>query len=273
MNKNFLLVLGLAIAITAGLYSLPKVVVNSKDKELKQPEMASNQGKVQEQTSHQATIPAKKQALIDRFRKQLDSAKDKSEKLKAAEQLLKVFVEASKFDSAAHYAELMAGLEPNERSFVRTGDAYYGAFQFALEPQKAELMGENARKFYKKALDLNPNLLEAKTNMAMTYVSTPTPMQGILLLREVLDESPDFEPALFNLGVLSMQSKQFDKAIVRFKKILEKSPKNTKAQFYLGVSLAETGKKEEAKTLLKNVQAVEKDPAIQAAITETLEKL
>jgi tetratricopeptide (TPR) repeat protein len=271
MNKSFLLISALAITLTVGLYALPKVMVNTKNNELKQPQTTSTQSPAQ--NSHQSDIPADKQVLIDKLRKQYGLATEKSDKLKTAEQLLKIFVEVNKFDSAAYYAEQMAGLDPNERSFVRTGDAYYGAFQFAIEPQKAELMGETSRKFYKKALDLNPNLLEAKTNMAMTYVSTPTPMQGILLLREVLDESPDFEPALFNLGVLSMQSKQFDKAIGRFKKILDKNPKNTKAQFYLGISLAETGKKEEAKTLLKLVQATEKDPAIQAAIKETLEKL
>ncbi len=273
MNKSFLSVSVLAVAITAGLYALPKVVINTKDKELKQSEASSTNTNKQEAASHQAPIPADKQKIITDAKKQWTNATDKAARLKAAEIILRTYVEVSKFDSAAYFAEQMASLDPSERSFLRTGDAYYGAFQFAVEPLKAEKMGENARTFYKKAIDLNPNLLEAKTNMAMTYVSTPTPMSGILLLREVLDESPNFEPALFNLGVLSMQSKQYDKAVGRFKKILEKNPSSTKAQFYLGICWVEMGKKEEARDLLSKVQATEKDPAIQAAIKETLEKL
>ena len=98
-------------------------------------------------------------------------------------------------------------------------------------------------------------------------------MQGIMLLREVLDQDPDFEPALFNLGLLSMRSNQFDKAIARFRQILKNNPSNTKALFYMGISLAETGKKAEARQALEEVARKDSDPAVQAAIKETLQKL
>ena len=105
----------------------------------------------------------------------------------------------------------------------------------------------------------------------MTYVSTETPMQGIMLLREVLATDPTNEVALFNLGLLSMRSNQYEKAIERFRQLLKVRPANFKARFYLGVSLAQTGKNKEALEELSIVKQQEKDPTIQAAIAE-LEK-
>ena len=122
-------------------------------------------------------------------------------------------------------------------------------------------------------IDANPGVLEAKTKMAMTYVATPNPMQGIRLLREVLAEDPKNELALFNLGLLSMRSNQYDKAIERFKQIIEANPDNMQAQYYLGVSYAESGKKEEAKKILNLVKQREPDPAVQASVDEYLQKL
>ena len=107
----------------------------------------------------------------------------------------------------------------------------------------------------------------------MTYVSTPTPMQGILLLREVVAQSPDFEPAVFNLGLLSMRSNQFSKAAERFKHLVNNNSKNTKAAFYLGVSLARLGRNAEAKEVLEKVKIADKDPAIQAEIDILLKEL
>ncbi len=129
------------------------------------------------------------------------------------------------------------------------------------------------RAYYQKALDQNPDLLSAKANMAMTYVNTPSPMQGILLLREVLDADPTNELALFNLGILSMRSNQYTKAVERFQQILQNHPTNTKAQFYLGVCLVELGRNEEAAKVLAEVKQTEKDPVIQQAIGELENRL
>ncbi len=47
-----------------------------------------------------------------------------------------------------------------------------------------------------------------------------------------------------------MQSRQYDKAVDRFQNLVEVNPKHVQGNFYLGVSLAETGKKEEARRYL-----------------------
>lgn len=282
MNKSVLLVVTLATALTAGLYSLPKVVVQNENKKLGDrvasgtPSQATSQSKTSESStaadSHNSPLTAEQQTRIADLKKQL-SIVDAAKKQEIAGQLIEEFRKASRYDSAAYFAGQLAETNPTERNFLLAGDLYFEAYGFAVDEQKSAILGEKTRSFYQKALANNPNLLTAKANMAMTYVSTQTPMQGIMLLREVLQQDPTNELALFNLGMLSMRSGQYQRAIERFRQILVNNPANRKATFYLGVSLAEAGQKEEARKVLAQVKAQEKDPQVLAAVQEYEERL
>ncbi|WP_428661068.1 tetratricopeptide repeat protein [Runella sp.] len=278
MNRSILIVILLASVLTGGLYSLPKVVVKSQDRKLsegKDSTQASASENVEKPStaaeSHTTPLTAEQQHSVAALHQQFSSARDPKQKIKAISQLSDFYLDIRKFDSAAKYAETLALLEPSEPNLVRAGDRYYDAFSFAVDNSKSTALGAKAREWYQKALDKNPALLNVKANLAMTYVSTETPMQGILLLREVLASDPTNETALFNLGLLSMRSNQYEKAVERFRQLLKGNPTNSKARFYLGVSLAQTGKNKEALEELSVVKGQEKDPTIQAAIAE-LEK-
>ena len=69
---------------------------------------------------------------------------------------------------------------------------------------------------------LNKSPLDLKVEKAIEMVqSTGMPMQGIMLLREVLEEDPKHREAIWQLGMFSIQSGQYDKAIERFKSLIE----------------------------------------------------
>ncbi|CCH55730.1 hypothetical protein BN8_05011 [Fibrisoma limi BUZ 3] len=291
MSKSILLVVVLASALTAGLYSLPKVVVRDENKQLSATEGGGHTSQTSgarqaDGTKSQSTDAATsnstmnhEQSLSPEQQKQVAGLRAKFQvsetaaKQAAGEQLITFFREASRFDSAAYYAGLLASVQPDERNLLRAGDQYFEAYTYAVDEAKTASLGEKTREFYQKALEKNPNLLAAKANMAMTYVNTQTPMQGIMLLREVLQQDPTNELALFNLGLLSMRSGQYQKAIERFRQIIVVNPSSRKAQFYLGVSLAEAGQKAEALRVLGQVKEQEKDPQILAAIREYEERL
>jgi Flp pilus assembly protein TadD len=195
-------------------------------------------------------------------------AAGQSGQVKMAGELSNFYQDVRQFDSAAKYAEVVAQIEPTEKHQLQAAHLSYDAYGFAMNDKKSAALGEKTRELYQKVLDKNPNLLGAKANMAMTYVSTSNPMQGIMMLREVLATDPTNELALFNMGLLSMRSNQYKLAVSRFKQLLKVRPNNSKAQFYLGVSLAQLGQKAEALAILAKVKAVEKDPTIQAAVRE-----
>lgn len=280
MNKSILLVIGVAATLTVGLYSLPKGVVQNADKKLSgqasggrtTTKANETQPETKSQTEHNAPLTAKQQqkrsVLLTAF-----ANAGKAEKEKTVGPLIDFFKSVSRFDSAAFYAGLLAENQPIESNLLRAGDLYFEAYGFAVDDKKSTDLGQKTRDFYQKALDKNPNLLLAKANMAMTYVSTQTPMQGIMLLREVLQQDPTNEVALFNLGLLSMRSNQYDRAIERFRQILAVNPNSRKARFYLGVSLVEKGEKGEAKKVFTEVKATEKDPQILAAVKELEERM
>ncbi|WP_234736585.1 tetratricopeptide repeat protein [Tellurirhabdus bombi] len=277
MNKSILLVIGVASLLTVGLYSLPKVVVSSQDRKLvsdrttTQAAMPDSAASLPDSASmHQQPLNAAQQKELERFKKNFATA-TVNQKAPAGAELIEAYRKISRFDSAARIAEELATLAPTEANLLKAGDHYYEAYGFAADAKKASALGQKTREVYQKALDKNPALLTAKANMAMTYVTTETPMQGIMLLREVLEQDPTNELALFNMGLLSMRSSQWSKAAERFRAILTTHPDNSKAQFYLAISLSELGKKDEARQLLAQVKQTEKDPAIQQAIRE-LEK-
>ncbi|WP_077924302.1 tetratricopeptide repeat protein [Spirosoma sp. 209] len=292
MNKYVLLVIVLAAALTAGLYTRPKVVVRNTDKQLSEraSQTSGNRASTTDSLNQAASVGAPDPSQPDRssmhneplsaavqqrvvaLQQQYASA-DAAKRLTIGKQLIDVFRQANRFDSAAHYAGQLAIEQPTEQNLLQAGDQYFEAYTFAVDQQKTAALGQKTRDFYQKVLAKNPNLLEAKANMAMTYVNTETPMQGIMLLRQVLQQDPTNELALFNLGLLSMRSNQYERAIERFRQILIVNPASRKAQFYLGISLAEAGQKEEARKVLAQVKQQEKDPQILAAIREYEERL
>ncbi|RRB04839.1 tetratricopeptide repeat protein [Larkinella rosea] len=278
MNKSIFLVIGVGVLLTVGLYNLPNVVVRNEDQKLTS-EGTTDPAKAVRDSAvlrtdrsdlHTASLSPERQKELNQLSSRFESADAKKKPVVGLE-LIQAYRKASRFDSAARVAEHLATLAPTEINVLRTGDLYYEAYGFAVDNQKLADLGKKTREFYQKALDSNPNLLAAKANMAMTYVTTDTPMKGIMLLRDVLKEDPTNELGLFNMGLLSMRSGQYNRAVERFQAILVSHPDNTKAQFYLAISLSEMGRKEEARKLLAKVKEREKDPTIQAAVKE-LEK-
>ena len=277
MKKPVLIISILALSLIGTLYSLPKIVVNNKSEDTEQSastvEAEESSVAGSQDTNHGSkSLSPDQQVAVDKLIIAYQSATDK-EKETGAIKLSDQYYMYQRFDSAAYYAEAAALVNPNLTNYLRAGDRYYEAFGFALDQSKSKKLGEKTREFYKKVLDENPNVALAKANMAMTYLNTEDPMQGIMMLREILEEDPTNEVALFNMGILSMRSNQYPKAVERFQQIVINNPANTKARFYLGVSLLETGKKDEARKELQLVKKQESDPAILQAIAELEERL
>lgn len=282
MQKSFIIIIVVALGTIGGLYSLPKVVVNDKKKTIEQSSTqtttTANRDKgVKAETpqvsdNHSDALNTEQQKVISSLRESYIKASGKG-KLRFADDLITQFVKYTRYDSAAYYANEVAKIEPTESNLMKAGGLYYEAFTYALDTDKTAKMGEQTRQLYQKVLDKNPDNLLAKTNMAMTYTATQTPMQGILMLREVIAKEPDYEPALFSLGILSIRSNQFGKAVERFRQILKNNPSNSKAALNLGYCLAELDRKEEAQQILQKVLANSKDPEEKAAANDILSKI
>ncbi len=277
MLKSQYILIGAGVVVIALLSLLPKTVVKNLDKEVAETPTASAvppQDSVQSNVEelHKATLSPEQQATLQQLNELFVKAKDEKEKTRWLDSIVFVLQSANKYDTAASIVGNFATQYASAEVQMRAGDAYMGAFQFSMQPQKAQELGSKARGFYEKVLAQQPNNSEAKVKVGLTYVSSPNPMQGILLIREVLAQEPDNQFAIMSLGKLSMQSGQYDKAIERFRMLLELDAENIEAKFLLAVSLLESGKKDEATQLLKELQATTQDPAVKMQVESLLKQ-
>jgi len=268
LKTRILLIVASAIVIWL-IFLLPKVVVDN-DKKLA--ENTADSAKTQPTERHaQAPPEVLNRIHILRVRLRESAAKEKNAIF--ADSLAKLYETAGKFDSAAWFAEEASTFLNTTESWIQAGDLYYQAYTFAVEKGKQEVLAEKTREFYGKALAANPKNLDIKTKMAMTYVSSPSPMQGITMLREVLAEDPKNELALYNMGMLSFQSGQYDKAAERLEALVKVNPNHTQAQLLLGIVWMSLGDKGRAKEQFDKVKQMDSDPAVQATVDSYLKDL
>ena len=278
MKKTTAIILFIGLAISALLFQLPKGNVSNKSTNSvaggANRDAATNEAAPKEsESSHATPLTAEQQKQIAGLKVNLQQAKTEAQQVSALEKLAAAFIGADKYDSAAYYAADYADQHPNLPHVLRAGQLYFEAQTYAINAQKGQKMGEKARMYFEKALSIDPNNLLVKTNLAMTYVDTPTPMKGISLLREVIEQEPTFVPAIFNLGILAIKSNQFGKGQERFTQILKLEPNNYKAALNLGFCLAQLDKKEEAKKILKRVLNESKDAEEKKAANELLAEM
>jgi tetratricopeptide (TPR) repeat protein len=272
MKKLQVVLIGFGVAAVAGLYLLPKVVVDNEATGEKMETGAEAPTAMTESHENELSSQNREQAdqLISKFR----SAPTVEEKVAAAQVLAGIYKEEGLFDSAAYYWTEASTLFPANLFLAEeAGKANYDAFSFALDKNKVEVLAEKTRTFLTKVLDKDPTRLDLKSKIAMTYVSSSNPMQGITLLREILEKDPKNEEGLFNMGVLSMQSGQYDRAIGRFEELAKAHPQNIQGQFYLGVSYFESNEKNKAKVQFELVKKMTDDPMILESIQGYLDQL
>ncbi len=267
MKKTQVIIVAIAATAVVGLFSLPRVIVSNGKETLSETvkDSVPHNEAEHEEGGHDHSMISHTMidsARINRLRNSFLRVSDLRKKIIFADSLALVFQKAGMFDSATTYCEFIAVNSPSDKNTVKAGDAWYQAFSTAPTADVAKVYGDKARTYYKTALEKNPNQLDIKSKLAMTYVTTDNPMQGITLLREVIQKDPKNELALFNLGLLSMQSGQFDKAIDRFKSVLDVNQSNSEAKYYLALCYKETGNKTEAINLFESIKRTESDPAI-----------
>lgn len=275
MKKTQLVLLAAGIVAVGGLYALPKYVVDSKgDADLiSQEEDSSSAPKSDAISMHETVLSPDQLSEIGSLRKQAKESNSREEKLLAFERLADIFQGLSKNDSAGYYLGLAFEENQDLKAAEKAGLAYYDAFSFALEPEKVAKTAELARNYLSKVLEKDPSRLDLKTKLAMTFVSSSNPMQGITMLREILVTDPQNEDALFNMGILSMQSGQYKRATERFEELLQYHPDNMQGQFYLGVSYFESNLKNKSKAQFEKVKEMTNDPMILGSIQGYLDKL
>lgn len=275
MKKSQLVLIVIGLVAVLSLYSLPKIVVDNEAGASVVSGMQSDADAAPDVTQlHENELSSDLQGQINSLKVTLTQGESNQERVEAGKSIAEIFQTQGVFDSAAFYLDRALDLSPEDLSLTEeTGKAYYEAFSFALDKSKVEALAEKTRNYLNRVVESDPSRLDLKSKIAMTYVSSANPMQGITMLREILDQDPTNEDGLFNMGILSMQSGQYDRAVSRFEELINYHPDNLQGQFYLAISYFEAKEKNKAKAQFEAVQQMTQDPMILESVRTYLEKL
>jgi tetratricopeptide (TPR) repeat protein len=175
---------------------------------------------------------------------------------------------------AARYCELKAEKNSDEQSWLNAAYRYFDAFKMESDSALRAQWVSKTIACYQKVLSINPQNLNAKTDLGLCYAEgSSEPMKGIMLLREVVKEDSMHENAQYNLGVLSVRSGQYDKAIERFEKVVNINPSRTEMYFLIGRTFMEMGNKESARINFEKFKSASKDEAMINETNNILQQL
>lgn len=270
--KEKIIVLLVAVALVVLMFHLPRVVV-SNESELENGDEGMSSPQALANTSHSTlTDPA----VID----QIDSVKrlwkidDYSENNATfANYLADQYLTVARYDSAITYFEWLNEHFPGKGSKEKLAEAYYQAFGFEMDPASRKKLASKAKGLYEELLKGSPDNLSYQNKLAMTYMTSANPMQGIQMLQKIVERDPDNEEALLNLGILAFQTSQFDRAEEHLTKLVEYHPEHWQGHLLLGAAMLEHGHKNEARQHFEIVKNKGDDPALIEAAENYLKNI
>jgi len=291
MKLKQIIVIGIVFAISIILYRLPvKGLIKTKEATRgKSAEMpASRPSAITNVTVDMVSAPAKTiigaalAATINDLEGQLKNASGDADKLKLQKQLAKQWDDDNQPAPSAFYYQAAARQENTFDNWLNAGDHFNEAYKTTQDTAVQPAFVENAIDAFKNAAKLQPDNLEAKTGLGIAYVNQTSlgitdpnggsPMQGIMLLLDVVKKDPNNRNANLNLGMFAMKSGQFEKAVARFKTVIAQKAE-VEPYFYLAESYKQLGMKKEAIDAYQKCRDMIGDAAIKQKIDQYIKEL
>lgn len=178
-----------------------------------------------------------------------------------------------RFDIGGIYAQKVAEIFNTEESWSITGTTFGMGQKRAANEETQTFCAERAVAAFNKAIELNPDEVQHKINLALIYVETSQPMQGISMLRDLASKNPKNTSVLLALGQLSVRSGQYDKAIERYQEIVKIESDNLRAHYALAQIYQSLGKIQDAIEAYNKCLEISDDDKFKSDIQQNIKKL
>ncbi|HEY8784094.1 MAG TPA: tetratricopeptide repeat protein [Mucilaginibacter sp.] len=289
MYKKQIVVVVIVFAIMGYLFSQPvKGLIKPKEtqghanKAVQQARPAVNVTLEMVSSAAKIAIGPSLSAQINDTEGQLKNAGDDAAKLGLQKKLARQWDDVNQPAPAAFYYQAIARKENTFDDWLTAGSHFNDAFTNVQDTLSQPAFVSNAIECYKNAVKLEPANLDAKTGLGVAYVNQTSlgitdpdggsPMQGIMLLLDVVKQDPKNINANFNLGKFAVNSHQFEKAVQRFKTVITQKP-DPNAYLYLAESYKQLGMKKEAADAYQKCRAMVPDAAFDKQIDEYIKEL
>jgi len=290
MHKKQIAVIVIVVAITVGLFFVPLAKMNKPkaadghgDKAATEAKPVANVTVEMVSAAGKVSIGPALSAQINDLEGKLKNATEDAAKLDLQKQLAKHWDDVNQPAPAAFYYQAVARQDNKFEDWVSAGSRFNDAYKLTTQDTTAQpAFVMNAIASYKAAVKLQPNNLDAKTGLGIAYVNQTSlgitdvdggsPMQGIMLLLDVVKQDPNNRNANLSLGMFAMKSGQYAKAVTRFKTIIAQKPE-VEPYFYLAESYKQLGMKKEAIDAYKKCREMMPDAAFDQRIDEYIKEL
>ncbi len=289
MYKKQIVVVVVVFAIMGYLYSLPvkgltklKETQGHTNQAAAEKRPVANVGVDMVSTGAKLVIGAALSNQINDLEGQLKKAPDAAAKLDLQKKLAKQWDDVNQPAPAAFYYQAVARTDNKFEDWLAAGNHFNDAFKLTQDTAAQPSFVLNAIECLKHATKLQPQSLDAKTGLGVAYVNQTSlgitdadggsPMQGIMLLLDVVKQDPNNRNANLSLGMFAMKSGQYEKAVQRFKTIIAQKPE-VEPYFYLAESYKQLGMKKEAIAAYQKCREMMPDPTFDQRIDEYIKEL
>lgn len=176
------------------------------------------------QATAQRTLPAEVASKLEALEAEAESLSGEALIGKQRE-IVDLLSEASRPDRAAPFQEKIAATVNTAEDWFQAGHFLYD-WMDTLEGEQRFIIAERAALAYENGLETT-NDLNVRTALAMAYLNTRAPMQGVQQIRQVLSEEPDHLQGNFYYGVMLMQINRLDQARTQFERVKQLVPEGT----------------------------------------------
>ena len=166
------------------------------------------------------------------------------------------FARLDKPDMAVRMLKAALSNDPEDQDPRYRQDLFFHiGVQFAKLGQK-----EEARAYYEKALELNPEDARVYNNLALFAEEEGAYDRALEWYRTALEHAPDFALARSNFGDLLGRLGKHEQAITAFERAIEDEPERAEYVYNLGVQLAAAGETDAAIAAYERAAAMTPDP-------------
>ena len=162
-------------------------------------------------------LPADVADRIATLESEADALEGEAALLKKRE-IVSILESIDRPDKAATAQEEIAAISEAREDWFRAGHYFYDW----MDTQAGELRfaaAQRAVDAYEKGLSMGSDDLNIRTALAMAYLNTTAPMQGVQQIRQVLDTDADHLQGNFYYGVMLMQINRLDQAKAQFERV------------------------------------------------------
>ena len=238
MKKQQLILVSSGVVLLCLIYFFGKTIPPKKNPGA----VAAATGK--KEISFTTILEASKQQLNPAQQAQIAQLETAIVRGDVKDQQVKVYKQLAGFwkDSAhlllpyAYYSAQAAKLENSQKSLTFAAQFFLEGIRRQENPDLQRWMASEAKELFEKALQIAPDNDSLKIGLGSCYLLgniSESPMQGIMMIREVAEKDPENMYAQFMLGLGGMISGQFDKAIDRLLKVVQHQPENVEATLML----------------------------------------